>query len=71
MKKIFFVAAACLALFGCKEPEMIMVPLQDAIEVTPRSVTFEAEGGTADVIVSSTGEWTLTAAAEYDWVEAS
>lgn len=50
---------------------MIMVPLQDAIEVTPRSVTFEAEGGTADVIVSSTGEWTLTAAAEYDWVEAS
>ena len=50
---------------------MIMVPLQDAIEVTPRSVTFAAEGGTADVIVSSTGEWTLTAAAEYDWVEAS
>ena len=50
---------------------MIMVPLQDAIEVTPRSVTFDAEGGTADVIVSSTGEWTLTAAAEYDWVEAS
>lgn len=71
MKKIFFAAAACLALFGCKEPEMIMVPLQDAIEVTPRSVTFAAEGGTADVIVSSTGEWTLTAAAEYDWVEAS
>ena len=71
MKKIFFIAAACLALFGCKEPAPVEVPLPDAIEVTPRSVTFEAEGGTADVIVSSTGEWTLTAAAEYDWVEAS
>lgn len=71
MKKIFFIAAACLALFGCKEPAPVEVPLPDAIEVTPRSVTFDAEGGTADVIVSSTGEWTLTAAAEYDWVEAS
>lgn len=71
MKKIFFIAAACLALFGCKEPAPVEVTLPDAIEVTPRSVTFDAEGGTADVIVSSTGEWTLTAAAEYDWVEAS
>lgn len=71
MKKIFFAAAACLALFGCKEPAPVEVPIPDAIEVTPRSVTFDAEGGTADVIVSSTGEWTLTAAADYDWVEAS
>lgn len=71
MKKIFFAAAACLALFGCKEPAPVEVVIPDAIEVTPRSVTFDAEGGTADVIVSSTGEWTLTASAEYDWVEAS
>ena len=71
MKKIFFAAAACLALFGCKEPAPVEVVIPDAIEVTPRSVTFGEEGGNADVIVSSTGEWTLTAAAEYDWVDAS
>lgn len=71
MKKIFFIAAAFLALFGCKEPAPVEVPIPDAIEVTPRSVTFDAEGGTADVIVSSTSEWTLTAAADYDWVDAS
>lgn len=71
MKKIFFIAAACLALFGCKESAPVEVPIPDAIEVTPRSLTFDAEGGTADVIVSSTGEWTLTAAADYDWVNAS
>ena len=71
MKKIFFIAAACLAFFGCKETPQVEIEIPDAIEVTPRSVTFDAEGGTADVIVSSTGEWTLTAAAEYDWVDAS
>lgn len=48
-----------------------MNPLPDSIEVTPRSVTFGGEGGTADVIVSSTGDWTLTAAEEYDWVDVS
>ena len=71
MKKVLFIAAVCFALFGCKETPQVENPLPDAIEVTPGSVTFDAEGGSADVIITSTGEWTLTPAAEYDWVSAS
>lgn len=43
----------------------------DAIEITPESKTFGEEGGSVDVIVTSTGEWTLSAAENYDWVEVS
>lgn len=43
----------------------------DAIEITPESRTFGEEGGSVDVIVTSTGEWTLSAAENYDWVEVS
>ena len=70
MKKIFFIAAACLALFSCNDkPTQVVVP--DAIEVTPRTVTFGAEGGAADVIITSTGEWTLSSTTDYDWVSPS
>ena len=74
MKKIFFLAAACFAFFSCNEPVAPPTPeptTPDAIEVAPKSATFQEEGGTATVIVTSTGNWTLTPAAEYDWVEAS
>ncbi len=70
MKKIFFIAAACLTLFSCNDkPTQVVVP--DAIEVTPRTVTFGAEGGAADVIITSTGEWTLSSTTDYDWVSPS
>ena len=73
MKKIFFAAAAMLMLFSCKEKEMPVTPEEksDAIEITPESKTFGEEGGSVDVIVTSTGEWTLSAAENYDWVEVS
>lgn len=70
MKKIFIAAAACLALFSCSKPQMD-TPKPDAIEVTPGSATFGEMGGSADVIVTSNGDWTLTADAEYSWVRAS
>ena len=70
MKKIFLAAAACLALFSCNNKTM-ETPKPDAIEVTPGSYTFGAEGGVADVIVTSNGDWTLEGKEAYTWVTPS
>ena len=70
MKKIFLAAAACLALFSCNNKTM-ETPKPDAIEVTPGSYTFGAEGGVADVIVTSNGDWTLEGKEAYNWVTPS
>lgn len=70
MKKMFFAAVACLALFSCNDKQMD-APKPDAIEVTPRTATFGAKGGVADVIVTANAEWTLTADVSADWVTPS
>lgn len=70
MKKIFLAAATCLALFSCNNKTM-ETPKPDAIEVTPGSYTFGAEGGVADVIVTSNGDWTLEGKEAYNWVTPS
>ena len=72
MKKYLYAAAALLLLFGCeKNPGIEPVVKPDKISITPENVTFEYEGGAQQVIVTSTGEWTLTAAESYDWISAS
>ena len=71
MKKILFAAAAVLALFSCNNKPQMEAPKPDAIEVTPGSATFNENGGTADVIVTSNGDWTLEGAEAYTWVTTS
>lgn len=71
MKKIFVVAASVLALFACSKPDDVKVapPVQEKISVTPHTATIPNTGGSFDVIVSSSGEWTLTGKADYSsWV---
>ena len=71
MKKILFAAAAVFALFSCNNKPQMDAPKPDAIEVTPGSATFNENGGTADVIVTSNGDWTLEGAEAYTWVTTS
>ena len=70
MKKILFAAAAVFALFSCNT-SLIEAPKPDVIEVTPRSLTFGEEGGSASVAVTSNADWTLEAAESYSWVSTS
>ncbi|MCM1177566.1 MAG: hypothetical protein NC308_00245 [Clostridium sp.] len=71
MKKIFLAAAACLALFSCDKPGTEPTVKKDTIAVTPQNRIIKAEGGTAQVIVSSSSEWTLEGKADYNWVTPS
>lgn len=74
MKKFILAAATALfAIVGCnKEQNKPALPEKEAITVTPKSREVAAEGGKVQVIVSSTGEWTLTGKEDYSsWVTPS
>ena len=62
--------AAGLMFFSCQKPEPAP-EVKDAISIEPESKTVDAEGGNVKVLVTSSGEWTLTANADYQWVSAS
>ena len=71
MRKIFLALATALALVGCQEKPAPAPEVKDSIEIEPSSKTISAEGGDVKVMVTSSGEWTLEAKAEYRWVSAS
>ena len=56
---------------GCKDDndEINTPPVVDKVSIAPESESFTSEGGTTEVIVTSSGEWTLTG--DYDWVDAT
>lgn len=56
---------------GCKKEDNSVntPPVVDKVSIAPESESFTSEGGTTEVIVTSSGEWTLTG--DYDWVDAS
>ena len=72
MKKFLLLAAALLALAGCKkEPDEPVTPAEsDKISVSPASREVGGEGGTATTKVTSSGDWTLGTAdgKSYGWV---
>ncbi len=73
MKKTFAIIAsfaAGLMFFSCQKPEPAP-EVKDAISIEPEAKTVDAEGGNVKVMVTSSGEWTLTANADYQWVSAS
>ena len=59
MKKILLFAAAMLALAGCKDPNGATSSASDDITVAPENRTVGGDGGNVQVIVTSTGDWTL------------
>lgn len=71
MKKLFFIAATVLAFIGCKdEGALPEEPKADEISVLPESKDFDRNGGSISIMITSTGEWTLSTKenATYDWV---
>ena len=69
MKKIFLIAAASLALFGCTKTEKKPLEIEDRISIAPQVKTVSHEGGVANVFVSSSADWTLEAKADNSsWV---
>ncbi|MGN0188882.1 MAG: LamG-like jellyroll fold domain-containing protein [Candidatus Cryptobacteroides sp.] len=71
MKKILVALAAALMIFGCQEKPAPAPEVKDSIEIEPSNKTISAEGGDVKVMVTSSGEWTLEAKADYKWVSAS
>lgn len=71
MKKIFVVLAAAMMIFGCQEKTVPAPEVKASIEIEPSNKTVSAEGGDVKVMVTSSGEWTLEAKADYKWVSAS
>lgn len=72
MKKFLMILAVSMtALYGCKEPAANDKPeAKDEISVAPETVSFTKDGGSQQVMVTSSGDWTLSAAKEYDWITA-
>lgn len=70
MKKFLLVAAAALALFGCRE-KIDTPEVKDSIDISVKERTIDDKGGDFKVLVTSSKAWTLTAAEEYDWVRPS
>ena len=70
MKKMLLFAAAMLAFAGCKEEEEApsLPEKSDSIELSVSEKIFDHQGGKAQIIVTSTGEWSAKPAADYDWV---
>lgn len=74
MKKIsiFMAAAAMLFAFAGCEPEEQKVTEEpvskDKISIAPQTKTFTPEGGSQPVMVTSSTDWTVTPAEEYDWI---
>lgn len=71
MKRLLLFTAALLIFCGCKKEnnEVNMTPVVDKISIAPGEESFMSRGGSTEVVVTSSGEWTLTGS--YDWVEAS
>ena len=69
MKKMLLFAAAMLAFAGCKEEEEApALPAKaDSIELSSSEKTFDYQGGKVQIIVASSGEWTMKPAETYDW----
>lgn len=68
MKKFLLFAMAFLALAGCSKKE-VEEQKPDKISVAPEQKSFSSDGGTVEVLVSSSGEWTVDGT--YEWVEVS
>ena len=68
MKKILFVAAACLLAVACKPTENGGTTA--SLEVSPSSLTFGAEDATPqEITVTATGvEWEYTVPSSADWI---
>lgn len=60
-----------LAFVGCDDDDKKVdtPPAGDEITIAPESETFGSKGGSVEVIVTSSGKWTL--AGDYDWVTPS
>lgn len=71
MKKIFVALAAAMMIFGCQEKTVPAPEVKASIEIEPSNKTVSAEGGDVKVMVTSSGEWTLEAKADYKWVSPS
>ena len=70
MKKYLLFAAALLAFAACSEQKEEPEVKPDSISVAPEERIFDAKGGFCEVIVTSTGDWTLGTkdSRAYDWV---
>ncbi len=73
MKKFLLFAAAVLAFASCEKPaqdtpEPGTDPTEDVISINPKEKAFGNGGGSVDVKVTSSADWTLTSGNEYSWV---
>ena len=84
MKKIlFFAAAAAFAFCSCEKPldtqdkpdtdnkEPEVPEVVDSISVDPSGDEVTGDAAIFEVMVTSSSDWTMSPAAEYDWVTAS
>ncbi len=71
MKRLLLFTAALLIFCGCKKEnnEVNMTPVVDKISIAPGEESFMIRGGSTEVVVTTSGEWTHTGS--YDRVEAS
>ena len=70
MRKLFLCMAAAFLAFAC-DTDGGGTDTEDYIRVTPSTLRASVIGGDYNVIVTSTGNWTLTNADAYDWVTPS
>lgn len=70
MKKILLFAAFLVAFAACEEASLTdEVIMPDSISINPSERALSSDGGKVEVVVTSTGDWTLEG--EYGWISVS
>ena len=66
IKKLFFAAAAALAVFSCQNKQGA-----EGVTVSPDNITFAKEGQTVEVTITTADAWKLSVPEDLTWIEVS
>lgn len=71
MKKLILLAAAAMTFFACTDKPALGPVKVDSVTLSSHGKTFDSKGGSLNVMVTSSSDWTLASKEDNDWVTTS